>query len=60
MKLIFEIAGIGIVTSLLSIMLESAGKKDIAMLLCMAGTIASVLLIANVASELLSVLKGLS
>ncbi len=60
MKLIFEIAAIGIVTSLLSIMLDSAGKKDISILLCLAGTIASVLLIANEASNLMSVLKELS
>ncbi len=59
MKLIFEIAVIGIVTSLLSILLDSAGKKDISVLIYIAGTITSLLLIAKEASSLLVLLKGL-
>ena len=59
MKLIFEIAGIGIVTSLLSILLDSAGKKDISSLIHIAGTISSILLLAKEAVNLLNLLKGL-
>lgn len=59
MKLIFEIAGIGIVTSLLSILLDSAGKKDISSLIYIAGTISSILLLAKEAATLLNLLKGL-
>lgn len=59
MKLIFEIAAIGIVTSLLSILLDSAGKKDLSSLIYIAGTISSILLLAKESLDLLNLLKGL-
>ncbi len=57
LMLLFRIAGIGLVISLLNIILKLSGKDDIAMLLSIAGLITVVLMVLNLISQLFETVK---
>ena len=57
--LIFKIAGVGIITSVLNIVLKKADRDDQAMLMCLAGIIVVLLMLIDEISQLFETLKNL-
>lgn len=57
--IIFKIAGIGILTSIISQILKHSGKDDIATLASLAGVIVVLMMILNLISGLFDSIKSL-
>lgn len=58
-NLIFKIAGIGIVVSILNILLSKSGRDEQGTMVILAGLIAVMIILAGEISELFSMLKQL-
>lgn len=57
--ILFKIAGIGILVTIISQLLTRAGREDIAMLAAIAGLVVVMVMVTNMISELFSSLKSL-
>lgn len=57
--LIFKIAGVGIIVSVLNIVLKKADRDDQAMLMCLAGIVVVLLMLIDEISQLFDTLKNL-
>lgn len=57
MDLIFKIAGIGILISIINIVLNKSGREDVAMLTTLAGVIAVLLMLVRQISDLFQTVK---
>lgn len=58
-EIIFKIAGIGILTSIVTQILKHSGKDDIATLASLSGVIVVLMMIINLVSELFDTVKSL-
>ena len=58
-EIIFKIAAIGIITSVVCQVLSRAGREDIATLVTVAGLILVLLMVLNLAGQLLSQVQAL-
>jgi len=58
-SIIFKIAGIGILTAVVSQVLKHSGKDEIATLTTLAGVIIVLLMVVNMISELFNTVKSL-
>jgi stage III sporulation protein AC len=56
-ELIFQIAGIGILTSILHALLKQAGKEEYAFIVTLAGVAIAFIMVLQVLTELLSTVK---
>jgi len=56
-ELIFQIAGIGILTSILHALLKQAGKEEYAFIVTLAGVAIAFLMVLTVLTELLTTVK---
>ena len=57
--LLFKLAGLGIVITVLSQLLTRAGREELGTLVTVAGLVIALLLVANLISELFTSLKSL-
>lgn len=57
-ELIFQIAGIGILTSIFHTMLKQAGKEDIAFIATLAGVCIALLMVVQLIADLLIKVKS--
>ena len=57
--LLFKLAGLGIVITVLSQVLTRAGREEMGTLITVAGLVIALLLVANLVSELFTALKSL-
>ena len=57
--LLFKLAGLGIVITVLSQVLTRAGREELGTLVTVAGLVIALLLVANLVSELFTSLKSL-
>ena len=57
--IIFKIAGIGLLTAVVSQILKHAGKEEMATLTTLAGVIVVLLMVVNMISDLFNTLKSL-
>ena len=57
--LIFKIAGVGLIVSVLNIVLKKADRDDQAMLMCLAGIVVVLLMLIDEISQLFEILKNL-
>ncbi|MEE7581934.1 MAG: stage III sporulation protein AC [Oscillospiraceae bacterium] len=57
--LIFKIAGVGMIVSVLNIVLKKADRDDQAMLMCLAGIVVVLLMLIDEISQLFEILKNL-
>ena len=57
--LIFKIAGVGMIVSVLNIVLKKADRDDQAMLMCLAGIVVVLLMLIDEISHLFEILKNL-
>lgn len=57
--LIFKIAGVGMIVSVLNIVLKKADRDDQAMLMCLAGIVVVLLMLIDEISQLFEILKDL-
>lgn len=57
--LIFKIAGVGIIISVLNIVLKKADRDDQAMLMCLAGIVVVLLMLIDEISQLFDTLRNL-
>jgi stage III sporulation protein AC len=57
--LIFKIAGVGMIVSVLNIVLKKADRDDQAMLMCLAGIVVVLLMLVDEISQLFDTLKSL-
>ena len=57
--LIFKIAGVGMMVSVLNIVLKKADRDDQAMLMCLAGIVVVLLMLIDEISQLFEILKNL-
>ncbi len=57
--LIFKIAGVGIIVSVLHTMLKQAGKEDFGYLVTLVGVVIVLLMVAQVVSDLFATVKAM-
>lgn len=57
--LIFKIAGVGMIVSVLNIVLKKADRDDQAMLMCLAGIVVVLLMLVDEVSQLFDTLRDL-
>jgi stage III sporulation protein AC len=57
--LIFKVAGVGMIVSVLNIVLKKADRDDQAMLMCLAGIVVVLLMLVDEISQLFDTLKSL-
>lgn len=58
-ELLFKLAGLGIVVTVLSQVLTRAGREELGTLVTVAGLVIALLLVANLISDLFTSLKSL-
>ena len=59
MEIIFKLAGIGLITSIVNQILKYCGKEEIASITTLAGLIISLLMVINLLQELFNTVKSL-
>ena len=59
MEIIFKLAGIGLVTSIVNQILKHCGKEEIASITTLAGLIISLLMVINLVQDLFNSVKTL-
>ena len=59
MEIIFKLAGIGLITSIVNQILKHCGKEEIASITTLAGLIISLLMVVNLVQELFDTVKNL-
>ncbi len=59
MEIIFKLAGIGLITSIVNQILKHCGKEEIASITTLAGLIVSLLMVINLVQELFNTVKTL-
>jgi len=59
MEIIFKLAGIGLVTSIVNQILKQCGKDEIAHITTLAGLIISLLMVVNLVQDLFNTVKDL-
>lgn len=59
MEIIFKLAGIGLVTSIVNQILKHCGKEEIASITTLAGLIVSLLMVVNLVQDLFNTVKSL-
>ena len=59
MEIIFKLAGIGLITSIVNQILKHCGKEEIASITTLAGLIISLLMVINLLQELFNTVKTL-
>lgn len=59
MEIIFKLAGIGLITSIVNQILKHCGKEEIASITTLAGLIISLLMVINLVRELFSTVQSL-
>lgn len=59
MEIIFKLAGIGLITSIVNQILKYCGKEEIASITTLAGLIISLLMVINLLQELFNTVKTL-
>ena len=59
MEIIFKLAGIGLITSIVNQILKHCGKEEIASITTLAGLIISLLMIINLVEELFTTVKAM-
>ena len=59
MEIIFKLAGIGLITSIVNQILKHCGKEEIASITTLAGLIVSLLMVINLVQELFVTVKDL-
>ncbi len=59
MEIIFKLAGIGLITSIVNQILKYCGKEEIASVTTLAGLIISLLMVVNLVQDLFNTVKGL-
>ncbi len=57
LDLIFKIAGVGIITAVLNIVLKKADREDQAMLMCLAGIVVVLLMLIDEIASLFETVK---
>ena len=57
MEIIFKLAGIGLITSIVNQILKYCGKEEIASITTLAGLIISLLMVINLLQELFNTVK---
>ncbi len=57
MEIIFKLAGIGLITSIVNQILKYCGKEEIASVTTLAGLIISLLMVVNLVQDLFNVVK---
>lgn len=57
--LIFKIAGVGMITAVLNIVLKKADRDDLSMLMCLASIVVVLLMLVDEISQLFEVIKNL-
>jgi len=59
MEIIFKLAGIGLITSIVNQILKHCGKEEIASITTLAGLIVSLLMVISLIQELFDTVKNL-
>ncbi|MBR6779147.1 MAG: stage III sporulation protein AC [Clostridia bacterium] len=59
MEIIFKLAGIGLITSIVNQILKYCGKEEIASITTLAGLVVSLLMVINLVQELFDTVKTL-
>ena len=59
MEIIFKLAGIGLITSIVNQILKYCGKEEIASVTTLAGLIISLLMVVNLVQDLFDTVKSL-
>ena len=59
MEIIFKLAGIGLITSIVNQILKYCGKEEIAHVTTLAGLIVSLLMVINLVKDLFDTVKNL-
>ena len=59
MEIIFKLAGIGLITSIVNQILKYCGKEEIASITTLAGLIISLLMVLNLIQDLFETVKSL-
>lgn len=59
MEIIFKLAGIGLITSIVNQILKHCGKEDIGSIVTLAGLIVSLLMVINLIEDLFNTVKSL-
>ena len=59
MEIIFKLAGIGLITSIVNQILKYCGKEEIAHITTLAGLVVSLLMVINLVQELFNTVKKL-
>jgi len=59
MEIIFKLAGIGLITSIVNQILKHCGKEEIASITTLAGLVISLLMVINLIQELFDTVKNL-
>ena len=59
MEIIFKLAGIGLITSIVNQILKYCGKEEIASVTTLAGLIISLLMVINLVQDLFNTVKNL-
>ncbi len=59
MEIIFKLAGIGLITSIVNQILKYCGKEEIASITTLAGLVVSLLMVINLVQELFNTVKNL-
>ncbi len=59
MEIIFKLAGIGLITSIVNQILKYCGKEEIASVTTLAGLIISLLMVVNLVQDLFNTVKSL-
>ena len=59
MEIIFKLAGIGLITSIVNQILKSCGKEEIASITTLAGLIISLLVVVDLVQQLFATVKTL-
>ena len=56
--IIFKIAGVGIIVSVLSLLLKQSGKEDQAYVITLAGTVVVLIMIIDLIAQLFDLIRG--
>ena len=59
MDIIFKLAGIGLITSIVNQILKHCGKEEIASITTLAGLVVSLLMVINLIQDLFNTVKNL-
>jgi len=59
MEIIFKLAGIGLITSIVNQILKHCGKEEIASITTLAGLVVSLLMVINLIQDLFNTVKNL-